>query len=183
VYDELFEAWKKERLNEAIQPLPKDFYFRLAKYIRRIREEQRMLDERTVKGNLMKREEENVKKMTEDLIQTRYEKMMRIIRKGEVVPTTNLTEEEKEWAQESSIQFESFKKFAERLLQGRLEKVEKKQSNSLIVVRILKEIPEIIGVDMKTYGPFKPEDIASLPAENARSLIKQGAAVEIEVAS
>jgi len=36
---------------------------------------------------------------------------------------------------------------------------------------------------MKTYGPFKPEDIASLPEENARILIKQGAAMEVEVST
>jgi len=34
--------------------------------------------------------------------------------------------------------------------------------------------------NMKTYGPFKLEDIASLPKENARTLIKQGAAIEAE---
>jgi len=33
---------------------------------------------------------------------------------------------------------------------------------------------------MKTYGPFKPEDIATLPTENARILIKQGVALEVE---
>jgi DNA replication initiation complex subunit (GINS family) len=33
---------------------------------------------------------------------------------------------------------------------------------------------------MKTYGPFKPEDVASLPQENAKILVKQGVAVEVE---
>ncbi len=33
---------------------------------------------------------------------------------------------------------------------------------------------------MRAYGPFKPEDIATLPKENARTLIKQGVAVEVE---
>jgi len=49
-----------------------------------------------------------------------------------------------------------------------------------MVVRFVQEVPAIIGVDMKTYGPFKPEDIATLPAENAKILIKKGLAVEIE---
>jgi len=183
MYEELFEAWKKEKMNGEIQPLPKDFYVRLAKYVRKLREEQRMLDDKTVKGNLMKKEEENVRKMVEELIQTRYEKIIHLARKGEVAPLTHLTEEEEKWFQESSLQFESFKKFAYKILQGRIEKAKNKPKNRLVVVRILREIPEIIGVDMKTYGPFKPEDVASLPAENARTLIKQGAAIEIETAS
>jgi len=48
-------------------------------------------------------------------------------------------------------------------------------------LRFVKEIPAIVGSDMKTYGPFEPEDIATLPLENARILIKQGVAVEVEV--
>jgi DNA replication factor GINS len=50
-----------------------------------------------------------------------------------------------------------------------------------MVVRLLKEIPEIVGADMKTYGPFKPEDVATVPKENAKTLIKQGLAVEVEI--
>jgi DNA replication initiation complex subunit (GINS family) len=33
---------------------------------------------------------------------------------------------------------------------------------------------------MKTYGPFKVEDIASLPTENAKVMIKQGLAEKVE---
>jgi len=33
---------------------------------------------------------------------------------------------------------------------------------------------------MKLYGPFVPEDVASLPSENAKILIKQGLAQRIE---
>jgi DNA replication initiation complex subunit (GINS family) len=33
---------------------------------------------------------------------------------------------------------------------------------------------------MKTYGPFKAEDVASLPAANSSILAKQGLAVKIE---
>ena len=34
---------------------------------------------------------------------------------------------------------------------------------------------------MDTYGPFKAEDIASLPVENAKILSKQGLAELVEV--
>jgi DNA replication initiation complex subunit (GINS family) len=34
---------------------------------------------------------------------------------------------------------------------------------------------------MKAYGPFKAEDVASLPIENARILIKQGLAEKVNV--
>jgi DNA replication initiation complex subunit (GINS family) len=34
---------------------------------------------------------------------------------------------------------------------------------------------------MKTYGPFMVEDVASVPVENARILIKQGLAEMVDV--
>jgi len=34
---------------------------------------------------------------------------------------------------------------------------------------------------MKSYGPFLVEDVASVPLENARILIKQGLAKAVEI--
>jgi len=48
-------------------------------------------------------------------------------------------------------------------------------------IRFLKNIPAIMGADMKSYGPFVAEDVASLPPQNAQILVKQGLAVLVEV--
>jgi DNA replication initiation complex subunit (GINS family) len=48
-------------------------------------------------------------------------------------------------------------------------------------IRFLKSIPAIMGADMKSYGPFIAEDVASLPPQNAQILVKQGLAVLVEV--
>jgi DNA replication initiation complex subunit (GINS family) len=48
-------------------------------------------------------------------------------------------------------------------------------------IRFLKSIPAIMGADMKSYGPFVAEDVASLPPQNAQILVKQGLAVMVEV--
>ena len=50
-----------------------------------------------------------------------------------------------------------------------------------ILIRFMTKIPLIVGVDMKNYGPFEPEDIATLPRENAEALIRQKAALEIRI--
>jgi DNA replication factor GINS len=52
-----------------------------------------------------------------------------------------------------------------------------------ILVRFIRDIPAIIGVDMEPYGSFKAEDVATLPLENVESLVKQGVAVKLEVES
>ncbi|MCW4028105.1 MAG: hypothetical protein NWE92_00450 [Candidatus Bathyarchaeota archaeon] len=50
-----------------------------------------------------------------------------------------------------------------------------------LTLRFTKAIPAIMGADMKSYGPFQPEDVASLPELNAKILVKQGLAVLVEV--
>ena len=180
LYNQLFEAWKKEKENVEFQPLSRRFYADLAAYIKKLREERRMLDERTVKGRLLQQEEENVKCMAEELVQTRYEKMVRTVSKGEVISTTTMAEEEESLYRNASAQTDSFQSFIKNLLLGRLQQETRVNSPGLLVIRFLQEIPEIVGADMKTYGPFKPEDIASIPKENAKTLIKQGIAAEVE---
>jgi DNA replication factor GINS len=48
-------------------------------------------------------------------------------------------------------------------------------------VRFLKPIEQFIGIDMNKYGPFHKEDVARLPLENARSLIDNGEAIEVNI--
>jgi DNA replication initiation complex subunit (GINS family) len=54
-------------------------------------------------------------------------------------------------------------------------------NNKRLTLRFTKSIPAIMGADMKSYGPFVAEDVASLPAVNARMLVKQGLALLVEV--
>lgn len=179
MYDELFEAWKKEKESTEIQSLPRDFYAKLADYMKKMREERRMLDEKTTRANLMQRELENVEKMIEELVQIRYEKALKQILAEKTMPKQILTEEAKLY-QEFLPLAESYRTFLKNMLRGRLSSVERKEKPKLVLVRLLRSVPAIIGSDLKTYGSFKPEDIATLPTENANILIKQGAAVEVE---
>ncbi|MBS7614509.1 hypothetical protein KEJ18_02085 [Candidatus Bathyarchaeota archaeon] len=180
MYSKLLEAWKKEKETAEIQPLTKGFYADLVTYIKRIREERRMLDERTVRGRLLLQEEENIRRMTEELIQARYKKMVQATSIGETIPAVAIAEEEESIYKNICTQVDCFQSFIKNLLLGKIQPETKKISSGHMVVRFLKEIPEIVGVDMRTYGPFKPEDVASLPKENASSLVKQGVATEVE---
>lgn len=181
MYDELYEAWRGEKGAEDIQSLPRDFFAKLAEYIGKLKEESRMLDKRTLRGRLLSQERESVLRFTEELIRARYDKIMRLVSAGGIAPSTFFTEEEVDFYEKVAPSTESYLGILKNILQGRLLRVEKKAKKKVLVVRVLQEIPSIVGADMKTYGPFKQEDVAALPVENARILIKQGAAEEIEV--
>lgn len=53
-------------------------------------------------------------------------------------------------------------------------------SIKLITIRILKDLPPIVGADGRLYGDFKKEDVVTLPEPNAKVFIKQGVAEKID---
>jgi len=180
MYDELYEVWKREKENRELQTLSKDFYSKLAEYVKSLREESRMLDRKTLKARLMLREFENVKKLVKELVRLRYEKTLRETVVGRVVPGDVLTEEEERLHKAVLPLAESYRAFLKDVLRGRSSPVEREEKPKRVLLRFLREIPAIIGSDMRTYGPFKAEDIATLPIENARILLEKGIAVEVE---
>ena len=180
LYDELYEAWKKEKGSVEIQKLPRNFYAKLADYLKKVREESRMLDEKTTKAKLMKRELKNVKSMVKELFQLRQDKVRKKALDRETVPKEVLTEEEEKLYGEILPLAETYQTFLKDVIQGHLSRIEKEEKPKKMLVRFVQEIPAIVGSDMETYGPFKPEDVTTLPTENARILIKQGVAVEVE---
>jgi DNA replication initiation complex subunit (GINS family) len=133
--------------------------------------------------------------MLEELLWARYKKLVKTITQNHMLPSELLTVEEATMC-ESFVNFsDAYRKFAEGLLRGQTVKVEAQTvraevqtvkvdaevSRKRVTLRFTKNTPAIIGLDMKTYGPFMVEDVASLPVENAKILIKQGLAVLVEV--
>jgi DNA replication factor GINS len=180
MYDKLYAAWKKEKENVEIQRLPKNFYAKIAEYVKKIREESRMLDKKTAKAKLLNREFKSVKNMAEELVRLRYDKALKKSLARETVPRGVLIEEEEKLYGEILPLAEAYQTFLKNVLRGRLSRIERQEKPKKTLLRFVQEIPAIIGSDMKTYGPFEPEDIATLPSENARILVKQGVAVEVE---
>ena len=62
-----------------------------------------------------------------------------------------------------------------------LEITSTKHKTKPITVRFVKEYDEIVGVDLEKYGPFKPEDIATIPNQNAQALISNVIALKVRI--
>ncbi len=182
MYNELYAAWRREIEETPLGGLPPDFYARIADYLKRINEESGLLDKKSVKVNLLNREAQNVKRMLEELLWARYKKLVKTITQNQQLPSQLLTVEEAKMS-ESFVTFTStYQKFAKELMQGQTVKMGTvEEVHKRITLRFVKSTPAIIGLDMKTYGPFMVEDVASLPAENAKIFVKQGLAVLVEV--
>lgn len=181
MYAELSAVWKRELENAELEKLPPDFYSNLANYLKKLREESRMLDKRTVKASLLRKEMRNVRHMVKGLIETRYRKIVRKLSAGEEIPRDVLTPEEEKICLRVFPLAEAMRNFAKGVLRGHLTDVGVQNQHKRTVLRFLKDVPAIIGADMKAYGPFKVEDVASLPVENAKILVKQSLAETVEV--
>ncbi len=181
MYNELYEVWEGEVEKVELGKLSSDFYSRIADYLRRLKEEGRMLDKRTVKARLLKSEMRNVKRMVDELVQARYRKLVKKAANGEKISSGFLTVEEKKIYIGILPFAEAYQSFVKNIFRGYSPKVNVDQKHKKTVIRFLKEVPAIIGADMETYGPFRVEDVASLPAENAKILVKQGLTERVEV--
>jgi len=192
MYDELYVAWRLEIENNALTGLPVDFYVRLADYLRNVKEANSMLDTaKGVKANLQAEEMANATRMAQELVSTRYRKLVKMVVARQKVPLDCLASEENVLYSGVGSSGEAFRRFKEGLLGGQLVTIQTDQSivsaaeanvvHSRVTLRFLKPVPSIVGADMKSYGPFLVEDVASVPSENARILVKQGLAKEVEL--
>jgi DNA replication factor GINS len=193
MYNELYSAWQREIDDPTLGGLQLDFYAKISQYLKHIKEEDKVLDKKSVKTSLLEHESTNVEKMLKELLVTRYRKIIKTVTKTQKLPLDLLTVEETKMCETFAEFTKSYHKFTDDLLQGQLtvepiKVVVKTEANAVApqlhkrsTIRFLKNIPAIMGADMKSYGPFIAEDVASLPPQNAQILVKQGLAVLVEV--
>ncbi len=123
----------------------------------------------------------NLSSMIEDFFILRLKKTINLIINGKILPKDALC------LDEISL-YGSLNKILNKYLQN-LTLVQQGQSTQnlnpnllnadYIPIRFLKEVPQIIGSDLKKYGPFLADDIAVLPKKNVETLLKHHAVVLI----
>ncbi len=189
---ELMNIHIRERSLPYLQPVEKDFYKKL---IRRYRELEERFKKSLRNGTLddifkLRTEMKNFYDIINEIYRIRLEKLVKkaikIVEENDSIPE-GLSEEEEIFIKEI---IEILKRNKERIFGIKIEekkeiieekkpeekeivekiKEEKKEEIEYIVVRMLNDIPEIVGIDGTTYGPFKKNDIVLLPKENAKAL-------------
>jgi DNA replication factor GINS len=193
MYNQLYAAWQREIDDPTLGALPPDFYIKIGEYLLHIKDEDKVLDKKSVKMNLLLHESANVECMLKELLEARYRKIIKTVTKNQKAPVGLLTIEEARMVETFADFTKIYHKFVDDLLKGQITQVAESDKAPIKVIiktetllkrstiRFLKSIPAIMGADMKSYGPFVAEDVASLPPQNAQILVKQGLAVLVEV--
>lgn len=182
LYTTLYHLWKSEKDQQELQPLNRTFFQDLSRYVKSLREELQSLDEKTWKAELLIEEQKRIKRLLSDLILTRFQKMLDAVKNDHNLTSDQLTTEEEYSYNTLQLTWKQLQTVITDILRGRPPKVASELSMKKpkrLLVRFLQAIPAIVGPDMKTYGPFKEEDVAYLPTENAEVLVKRNIAIEV----
>ena len=170
----LYTAVLHETENDSVQELTPNFYRLISDYIGKLKREEYDGIEAKIKDELVKMATE----VTELLLRIRLDK----ITKTNAIDFTNLLDEEKFILDSEDELRERREMILSATLNGKsklLESISEKHKTKSVVVRFLKEMDQIVGADLEKYGPFRTEDIATIPFENAQALIAQNIAMKV----
>ena len=165
----------QEFQSDDIQELENDFFRNLSNIIGKLKNEEYDGIEKKAKNQIIS----TVTNLTELLINKRLKKIS-----NSTTSYSILTDEEKFVIDSNDEMNERKDMIISGIINGKskfLETTSTKHKTKPVTVRFVKEFAEIVGVDLEKYGPFKPEDIATIPNENAQALISNGVALKVRI--
>lgn len=181
--DDLYRIWKAERADKALQRLPPSFYAEVNRLLSDSHAALAATGQDPIQKAVSEKEFKILRRFSTEIAETRMRKIVDAALSRQEVPVGILAREEAEFAKLVTTHTGEHYRFIDDLAQTSavIQKPASKPVEArLELVRFLSDFPAIIGVDLKTYGPFKTEDIATLPAENAAALIGQGVVKQVQ---
>jgi len=164
----------REMESDSIQEIESNFYRNLSDFLGNLKKQEFDGIESKIKQTLIVM----VSDLTSLLLHIRLEKTIN----SDGIDFSKLLDEEKFILDAEEQKRERTEMILSATINGKskfLESISQNHKTKTVVLRFLKEVDEIVGVDLERYGPFKPEDIATLPYENAQALITKKAATKI----
>ncbi len=159
-YDEIQRIYRIERNTPTLQAISADFYAQANLLLEGVEEKHR----------------DYLLKLLADIQDRRTNKIvLHAIRAGRASQPTNMIPQEAEFYERMVVLLEDHRRGVlsqEYVVEATPEVVEHEK----VKLRMLKPLPQIVGSDAKKYGPFKEDDLAEIPVENANVLLGMGVA-------
>jgi len=167
-----YRTWLQERSETKITNLPVGFLQESSKYMAQLRSGYGLLEKSSLRYRLVTKELELMEYMLRDLMGIRFRKvgMRPHGRVEDIYPFTDDRIVMEKLFDAIGIQ----EQIMQRVVHGEPIVNMEPSKRALTAVRILKETPAFVGVDGDERGPYKVEDIVSMPTPNARMLVRQG---------
>ena len=164
-----------EEQNEKLSLLSNDVYSRVATYMQNLRRTASS-NNSDVTNRLITKQVEMIDGMVRRLLNIRVKKAV-----GQATTRQLLPEER--YVCFAEMEFQRRKEaFLDAMINGQPSFVGMAYRNEMgrsVTVRFLKPVTEIVGFDLRRYGPYKPQDLAVIPSANVDVLVANGEAVVI----
>jgi DNA replication factor GINS len=164
----------RETENDTILEIDPNYYRNLSDFIGNLKKQEFDGIESKIKDAMI----EMVTELTSLLINIRLDKIL----KSSDLEIGFLLDEEKFILDSQEKKSERIEMILSATINGKskfLESLAQNHKTKKIVIRFLNEVDEILGADLEKYGPFKTEDIATIPYENAQALIAKNVATKV----
>ncbi len=173
-YHDIYEAARKERYSENLQPIPKNFVSEVAIYLKEKKEVASKEDD-VFSDVIMKTKKqlENAVTLFKEFMLRRKKKMLNLVLVAAETGISkqdfdNMLQFEKELFEDLMKCLDSSDKKLNSLLTGSERETELKNS----LVSFLEDVGEFMDLSGNAVGPFQKGDVANLPKEIAKILIE-----------
>ncbi|RLG70217.1 MAG: hypothetical protein DRO04_02190 [Candidatus Iainarchaeum archaeon] len=175
-YDELRRIYRLEKSTTKLVQVSDDFYNALYEFLQN--EKKRYLESLRSLGDADIKTFTNLKRMVQELLSLREKKILNmalIASRLDSYNIPNIPPVEKEMFQNILQILEKHNKILDDIFAPTLKK-EKKEELKTIKIQLCADIPKFLGQDMQEYGPFKNNDVVTLPYKVANLLIEKNLA-------
>lgn len=191
-FSDLRKIQKQEKRQEELSDLDDSFLLKVSEYLER-------------KQGVDEREYRNAKRVLDKIIGLRQDKIVKnakISVKSDVKSSKlNLLPREQEFYREVKDKFNSFSDKIDEVVEQDPSDVEEMETEEIEpepepepedvdesrdvedgyeLVKIVSDVPEFMGTDLESYGPFDEGEEVELPEENADILVNRGSAEKVE---
>lgn len=174
-YGDIYEASRKERYSEQLQPLSKNFVLEVANYLKEKKEIASKEDENFSDIILKtKKQLENAMTLFKELMIRRRKKILNLVLIAAEIGISkqdfeNMLDFEKELFEDLMKGIDIVDKKISGLLNGKSDIVNK---NEMVV--FLDNVEELLDMDGEMIGPFEKGQIANISKEVAKILVEAG---------
>ena len=164
-----------EGQSQDISSLPADFYSKIASYSQRLKRSKTSGGSDAVQ-RLIVAQIGLIESMSRELLETRARKARNMKAYANLLP-------------EERYAFSPWERYRKRVQEmvaalsdgqpSYVENARRVETTRVVVVKFTRHVDELVGLDLRRYGPFEAEDVASVPAASAEVLISGEAAVEL----
>lgn len=173
-YNDIYEAARRERYSDQLQPIPKNFVVEFANYLAEKKQNTpKDADEFSDVAIKIKKQLENALTFFKEVILRRRKKILNLVLIAAETGIskqdfTNMLAFEKEFFEELMKCMDISDKKLNEILNGK--EIKEIQNNELVI--FIENVKSFVGINAENMGPFNKGEIVNLPKEISKILIE-----------